>query len=329
MAHVVAYRRGGPRGGSSLSPAYLNNVDNLMLLCQPCHTLVDRDPKTYTVNRLKKTKRQHEERIEHLTGLSANLTTDVVRFTATIGGRTVRIPFDEITKAVEPYYPRDRKGTEIDLTNLDDRHSGFLDVARQKITASISALAERTLDGTETHRLAVFALGPIPLLIHLGRELSDKMNVDVFQRHRDTEDWCWKSSGANVSYTFRQVREGTDKARVALCLSLSGCIDPSSLPKDIDQRFTVYEITLVGQSPNPGFLRLKTDLDAFVAMYQMALREIAGVHGSISELHLFPAVPAPVAVHCGRALFPKIDPTLLVYDADKAKGGFSLSIKVN
>jgi hypothetical protein len=40
-------------------------------------------------------------------------------------------------------------------------------------------------------------------------------------------------------------------------------------------------------------------------------------------------VPAPVAVLCGRELFPKVDPVLLVYDGDKRKGGFNLIMRVN
>jgi hypothetical protein len=34
-------------------------------------------------------------------------------------------------------------------------------------------------------------------------------------------------------------------------------------------------------------------------------------------------------VLCGREVLPKIDPQLLVYDADKANGGFTLALTVN
>jgi hypothetical protein len=52
-------------------------------------------------------------------------------------------------------------------------------------------------------------------------------------------------------------------------------------------------------------------------------------HPGIHDLHLFPAVPAPIAVLCGREVLPKIDPKLLVYDADKANGGFTLALTVS
>ncbi len=51
--------------------------------------------------------------------------------------------------------------------------------------------------------------------------------------------------------------------------------------------------------------------------------------GSTDELDLFPAVPAPVAVLCGRETLPKIHPALRVYDYDKTQGGFTYQLTVN
>jgi hypothetical protein len=70
-------------------------------------------------------------------------------------------------------------------------------------------------------------------------------------------------------------------------------------------------------------------LDNFRIAYQDALAEIAKVHGSLKELDLFPAVPAPVAVLCGRETLPKIHPALRVYDYDKTQGGFTYQLTVN
>jgi SMODS-associated and fused to various effectors sensor domain len=70
-------------------------------------------------------------------------------------------------------------------------------------------------------------------------------------------------------------------------------------------------------------------LTRFKDGYQAALRTIAHECGQIEAIHLFPAVPAPVAVFCGRELLPKVDPKLIVYDYDKRLGGFTLAIEVN
>ncbi len=70
------------------------------------------------------------------------------------------------------------------------------------------------------------------------------------------------------------------------------------------------------------YARLKADLDDFRQVYRQALRVIESAHPALTELHLFPACPAPVAIYIGLDVLPKTDPTLLVYDNDKAKGGF-------
>lgn len=101
------------------------------------------------------------------------------------------------------------------------------------------------------------------------------------------------------------------------------------LPSEIYEQFAVYELTLANMEPNPTYLRQQDDLIRFKDAYQAALRTIARDCGQCDAIHLFPAVPAPVAVYCGRELLPKVDPKLLVYDFDKRKGGFNQVIEVN
>src|SRR6516164_8889140 len=47
VAHIVAFRPDGPRGGVGTRPHDVNSVSNLMLLCPECHKLVDDDPEKY------------------------------------------------------------------------------------------------------------------------------------------------------------------------------------------------------------------------------------------------------------------------------------------
>jgi hypothetical protein len=328
-AHIVAFSRRGPRADAKMPAAYINDLSNLMLLCQRCHKLIDDHPKNHSVSWLKCNKTSHEERIRHLTGMNADLKTTVVSLTARIAGRAPTIPYAQIADAVDPRYPVDRKGVVVDLSRINTTGERLIDVGQEEIRKKIAQLCSVGLDGAAPEHISVFALAPIPLLVFLGRELSDKQQVDFFQRHRDTADWKWKQSGRDVEYAFSRLRTGSAQDRVALCLSLSGSIDAGSLPATIDQTFSVYELTLADGPPSPLFLRKKSDLENFRRAYMVALREIVSAHKGVSRLHLFPAAPAPIAIICGHALLPKVDPTLLVYDADKANGGFTLTTSVN
>jgi hypothetical protein len=94
-------------------------------------------------------------------------------------------------------------------------------------------------------------------------------------------------------------------------------------------KFSVYEITLATGLPNPNFLRRRVDLEEFKTKYQECLRHIRRKHPSVRAISLFPAIPAPIAVVCGRELLPKVDPELRVFDFDKSRGGFTRKTVAN
>lgn len=111
----------------------------------------------------------------------------------------------------------------------------------------------------------------------------------------------------NVNYFHSPTSITSPHSRVALILSLSGTVDPTTLPTGIDGSFTIYEITLQGQEPGTDFLNRREDLREFRRVYRQALATIVRQHPHCQDLALFPAVPAPVAIACGYDLLPKFE----------------------
>lgn len=330
MAHIVAFSDKGPRGGMNKKKIKIaHNIDNLLLLCPSCHKEIDDHPNEYKISLLKGYKKEHEKRIKELTGLAPDLKTTIIEFKARINEQPVSISKSHIRKAIAPLYPRDDDGIVIDLNNISDKSPGYIDLACNEIKKSIQRLYASENMSTDLLHISLFALGSIPLLVFLGSELSNKIPIDFYQRHRDDTNWTWKKGEATVTYGFKTLRNGSDKTKVALILSLSGPILLSDLPVEIDNQFFVYEISLEGITPNPKFLNTRKDLENFRAIYQTALREIAKQHGRLDVIDLFPAIPAPIAVLCGHDLLPKIDPIISVYDNNKANGGFIKKIRIN
>ncbi len=330
MAHIVAFKPDGPRGRSGLRPKDINNVDNLMLLCPPCHHLIDRRPKEFPRETLEKYKKNHEERILRLTAIEPDSKTTVVQLLSRIREKTVAIPPAEIYKAISPRYAHDPQGVVIDLTHLDGQDENFYAVATRTIEKRMERLYEPGMEADQTRHISLFAMAPMPLLVFLGSQLSSRVAVELYQRHRvPSESWEWQTSDEPVEYKFHRRQEGTDAASVALLLSLSGTTHLSDLPAEFDDRFSIYEITLAKGTPRPSFLRTREDLIGFKDVYEEAGSSIRRDHAGLAALHLFPAVPAPIAVLCGRELLPKVDPVLIVYDRDKNEGGFQQILKVN
>jgi hypothetical protein len=328
FAHIVAFSENGPRGGET-RPANIHDASNLMLLCPTCHKEIDDHPARYSRATLESYKSSHEAQIFHLTGLRPDMKTTVVAVKTNVGDQTVAVPFDHVLEAISPRYPYSKAGFPIDLTQLSTRGKSFTEAACEAIEEQVRTLLSAGGEFRQTGHISLFALGQIPVLMFLGSKLSNKVPVDVFQRHRDDERWKWKTGSEAVAYEFRKLRVGSMPDKVAVVLSLSGSIGLRSLPPEIDEKYTVYEITLDGATPAPTFLRTRADLDAFKVSYHAALGTIAKHHPALAAIDVFPAVPAPIAVVCGRELLPRVHPALRVYDNDKAKGGFSYQLTLN
>lgn len=302
-----------------------------MLLCPECHKLVDDRPDEYTTDVLQKYKKAHEDRVFMLTDTKPDRHTIAVAMKARIGGRAVSVSLAEMQQAVAPRYLGPRDVVEINLLALPDQaDEHYWRTGAAAITERMRDFYDRSYESGAVRHVSVFALGPIPLLVHLGSCLSDKVPLTLFQRHRDTEGWRWKDKGNVVRYQVRALRRGNNDGEAALVLSLSGRITLGDLPGTIAEGdIPVYEIALKRGTPHPGFLEVEESLHEFRRVFMGAIRELVASCGAVTRLHLFPAVPAPLAVAIGRDLMPKRDPAVLVYDYDKRAGGFVPTLEVN
>lgn len=323
-AHIVAFKENGPRGNDPDRPADINKTENVMLLCHRCHKEIDDHPENYHRKTLEKYKKCHEERIYYVTGLGPEARTTIIQLKAKIGGESVHMDFADIVKAVVPRYPVEKPGYVIDLTPFNQESEIFFQCAIQEINAVMDKVYA---NGKDVQHISVFPFAPIPLLVYLGTQLSNKISTDLFQRHRDTENWCWKENETAVDYNFKVLRKGENPKDAALLLSLSGPLNITDIPEDVPADCSVYQLTLKGVEPTPTFLRVKQDIENFKIAYQKAIRSIHNEHPLVSSLHIFPAVPIPIAVLLGRELMPKIDPEILIYDNDKRIGGFKFRLR--
>jgi len=329
VAHIVGLK--GARSKDLLPMEERNNVENLMLVCKKHHGIID-DRKwivAYPKEKLLQMKRAHEDRILRLTEMKPGEKTFTICFKAKVAGEVVQIPFDQIESAVYPRYPMEKKPLEIDLTSLPDvEDESTWIIGRKMISEALSKYYFPGVESGSINHVSIFGLAPIPLLMFLGNQLSNKVTTDLYQRHRNPEEWAWKTDGNTINYKTHLLRSGKDKSKVALILSLSGSISIKDLTEDIKNCYTVYEITLDGITPNTDYLRKKDDLESFKVAYQKLLGKIKLNH-STDEILLFPAVPAPIAILCGRELLKKAHPLIKIYDLNKKKGGFSYIFSIN
>lgn len=96
-AHIYAFSKGGKRFSLLKPRKQINDIDNLMLLCERCHKLIDSEDTDYSVEELLQMKNQHEERIANLVSIKPKIF---------------------IPKLPEEFPHGSRKETKINLFNL-------------------------------------------------------------------------------------------------------------------------------------------------------------------------------------------------------------------
>lgn len=301
-----------------------------MLLCLRDHRVIDRNPKRYTREVLREYKREHEARIAYATGLGPEMQTVALQFTGRIGQFTPAIARSEIVDALLPKYPAADAFT-IDLNGFgDEAGTDYYTAAARRIRQRVAQLAETGGALERTRHLSIFALGPIPLLVALGHAVGNKIDTQFFQCHRDNPGrrWCWHDDGEPVQFEVHERTGGKNVTELGLVLSLSGTITQESLPA-LAAGLPLFEIRPATHKPDTVLIRQRGDLDAFRATYRRTIAELRGRFPGLRRIHLFPAVPVPVAVACGFDLLLKVDPELVIYDNVKEEGGFIRRLSVN
>ena len=64
ICHIEGLNPGAARYNPVLSEEEVNGIDNLILLCPLHHNMIDQNPEYYTVDLLKKMKREHEDNVQ-------------------------------------------------------------------------------------------------------------------------------------------------------------------------------------------------------------------------------------------------------------------------
>lgn len=328
IAHIVAHSEGGPRGDVVLSQKLAQDFSNLMLMCSKHHRLIDGgNAQDFSVDLLKRFKLDHEQRVRILSKIRGKAKTTILRFKANIGKRKVEVPISQVYEAILPKYPSDEKGILIDLSALDTEGKGFYKTATEEIKKQVNSALTTGNDEKKIQHLSIFALGPISLLIQLGHVISNSIPTDLYQRHRNTDNWMWQAEvGDGFKYAIRRQNVSAKKSKkVVLALSLSGKIHKREAEDILGKNIAFYEIAI--GKPETSFLKSRSQLESFREVYRKVLAEIRATHGK-SDIHLFPAIPAPIAVMCGRELIHKADPSLRVYDLDTSRK-FVQMLKIN
>lgn len=328
IAHIVADSATGPRGDPVRSPKLAKSLDNLMLLCAAHHKLVDVDDEAgHAESFLIEMKGKHEARMALLSGIHEDLASHVLRFGAKIGTNEALISTRDIFAAMSPdHHPASHQTIDLEMTGhaLNDADLGFWASQQLNLQRNFATRVGGRIERQEIRHISVFALAPQPLLIELGRLLCDIVPMVVHQRHREPATWAWQRDCPVVCYN-RNVSGADRNGAVALKLGVSATITDDRIERALGKDVAIW--SLCAENPHNDIVRCPEDQTVYRQTLRLLFDSIKARHGENVPIHVFPALPASLAIETGRVWMPKADPELLIYDQQPEKG-FVLALTV-
>lgn len=322
IAHIVAAAPKGPRGDLVRSHALADDINNLMLLCDTHHRLIDReDVASHSESRLLEMKAAHEARIAHLTSIDADRATHLLHYAARIGEHDCLVSAEHSRAAVLPArYPFGHPlALGLKDSSFSENDSAYWQFQRDHLARQFELRVGERLRQGEIRHLSVFAIAPQPLLILLGSLLSDIADVDVRQISREPKGWAWRENWPPITFLNRKA-EPQPAVKVALNLGVSARIDDARISNVLGAHVPVWAIE--AESPGNDILGRPQCLAAFRTLLRQTFAAIRLAHGDDAEIHVFPALPVAMAIEVGRVWMPKADLPLILWDERRDHGGF-------
>jgi SMODS-associated and fused to various effectors sensor domain len=327
-AHIIGQRatEGSPRGlGSDLEDDQRDDADNLILICDDEHSEIDKigSRGAFTAAFLQELKRKHEDRVRLATGFGEYQRTTPIRMLGSLRGRPVDVGRDAVATAVMASAGRmprfdlsTRNAVEIDLRGLPGEEgpkTSYYGAACAAIDRVINHKVAEAISNEDIVHLSVFAFARLPLLVYLGAQLDDTVPVDIYQKHRATEDWRWPHAEVSPRFTVKLPDQAPAHDEAVLIINVSGTIHNDELPSSTSH-LARYAID-VDQLPQPDVLASAAALAEFSAAGRRLLAQMEAVgHKHIRLLNVFAAIPLSAAVAFGRIFADEVHPALQLYD---------------
>jgi hypothetical protein len=321
IAHIVADSADGPRGDPQRSALLARALENLMLMCARHHKLIDVDDEArHPEALLIAMKAEHESRVQVVTAIDYDRASHVIRFGASIGENEALVSTRAIFMAMPPdHHPATGQTIDLEMVGCAyrDDEPAYWTFQRDNLRRQFEAKVRGRVERQEIRHLSVFALAPQPLLVELGRLLCDIVPAAVRQRHREPATWAWQPDQPRIAF---QTSEPAEKKAgpIALKMGISATLTDERVTQVLGPETTIWSVT--ADNPHNDILRSPEDQAAFRRLLRRLLDRIKALHGEGQMIHVFPALPASLAVDFGRVWMPKSDLAMTIYDNNRTAG---------
>lgn len=327
--HIIGDSDNGPRGDPTRSSALAQDPANLILCCARCHKTIDDGAlaKEYPEHLLLAMKRDHELHIQRLYDATGVKRSTPFIVTGRINRTPTSIPSDIARAAVlkKSNYTRFPSFEEeiLDLNQIpfDEDEPAYWAAVKRHTDDAMHSFLRRVTD-RKIHHLDLFALAQIPTLAYIGSLIGERIPVTVHQPQREPlERWSWPEHPAPTPIFSYTLPEETLAGELAVSLSMSGVVKPEDIKRALPSvPLASFSVT----NPTTSLVDSEAVQQGFIKAWRELQAELHQRHGRIAKLHIFPALPASLAIELGRCVLPKVIPQIQMWDY--VKGNFVESL---
>lgn len=325
LAHIVASDPLGPRGTQEDSHRLANDPENIMLMCDAHHRLIDSFAQAeYPADILYEMRRAHRDTVRNCLDSLAFPRTRAVTLHANLAHVPTYFHDSELIDAILAtgramvpgviHYVR-RK------TQRDDRNTpGFWTQYLREHEGDIRQLVAgfNSASGAITESLAVFPLHHIPTMVLAGRIMGEARAIQVFQYNRARRTWAW-DPGVTPQPAGTFSVNGLPDARVSelfISIELTSAIDEEAIPPGLQAQIAAGRLPWLRiTTPSPRFdcIAHPHDLDQVMQVARRTINHVQDVM-RVRKVHLVTISPASTVFRFGQMLQPGHHPEYIIYD---------------
>lgn len=339
LAHIIASDPCGPRGTDEDSHRLSNEPENIMLMCDAHHRLIDSfAPDRYDAQRLRDMRRDHTAKVRSYRAAMRHRVAQVVTIFGDIGAAPTHFPDSEFMDALlsEELSMHSEVKRHLVYQSRDDRTapgfwSNYLREMELQIGLMVQSLSRPSASSPD--ELAVFPLHHSATLVLAGRIVGEARRVRVFQPSRGRKSWLWNTAAeAHPAGTFKVIGQ-TDSPvdEVLLTVELTAHLNESAIPESLATAVAsgaIPRIRLTTDTPSGECLQRKEDLAQVTDVARSVINDIQDkMHAR--RVHLIVVAPASAAFSIGQLLQAGHHAAFTLYDRANWEQPFREAFTIN